>query len=150
MKIDLETLAERIKQCSRCELRMSATQPVPGLGSPAATYFFLGEAPGHEEDRYIAPFIGLAGKRLDKLIALAKINPNECYFTNVCKCRPPKNREPRKAEIRACYPWLLEELKIIKPKYIVTLGRIPLGLFSQYGIKQLHGCMIEVEIGLGG
>lgn len=146
IKTDLEKLAEQISQCSRCALREGATAPVPGLGLANAKYFLLGEAPGKSEDQTSTPFVGSAGRRLDKLLALAKINPNDCFITNVVKCRPPKNRTPRKAERLACYVWLKKELQLVKPKTIITLGATPLGLFTDVGISQLHGTQMEIEI----
>lgn len=148
---ELDKLAEQIALCTRCPLRQSATQPVPGIGE-GHKYFILGEAPGSSEDKAGVPFVGASGKRLNQLLELAKINPRECYITNVCKCRPPKVggkfRAPRKAERLMCYPYLKEELSIVKPTYIISLGATPLSLFTDYGISQMHGCMFETEIEL--
>lgn len=144
---NLETLAKEIKECQKCELRFECTQPVPGLGEVGAKYFIIGEAPGREEDRDGMPFVGMAGKRLNKLIGLGGISLNECYLTNVVKCRPPKNRQPKRAEVRSCLPWLRLELELIKPEYVITLGATPLKLFTDDGIRQLHGTMLtDVEI----
>jgi len=140
---DLNT---RILSCSRCELRENSTCPVPGIGSLDADYFLIGEAPGREEDEAGIPFIGMAGQRLDQLIELAGIDKNKCYFSNVCRCRPPKNRDPRKKEIKACKEFLMEEIRIIKPQTLITLGATPLGLFSSYGVGQLHGTSFEFEM----
>lgn len=142
----LEQLTEQIRQCSKCPLREHATQPVPGVGDAGATYLLIGEAPGREEDADGVPFIGKAGKRLGQLMELAGIDPNDCYITNTCKCRPPKNRNPRKAEQRLCEGWLQQEIKLVKPKYIITLGAVPLALFSKYGIKQMHGTMFYYQL----
>ena len=142
----LEELSKQIELCTRCPLREGASCPVPGLGDVGATYMLLGEAPGREEDRTKVPFVGLSGRRLSRLLALANINENDCYFTNVVKCRPPKNRDPKKAEIAACTKWLMEEIKLVQPEFIITLGRVPLSLFSPYGIKSMHGCIFEFEI----
>uniref|UniRef100_A0A6M3J2H4 Type-4 uracil-DNA glycosylase n=1 Tax=viral metagenome TaxID=1070528 RepID=A0A6M3J2H4_9ZZZZ len=141
----LEILAEKVKACTRCELRQGCSAPVPGLGNPHAKYLLIGEAPGREEDRAGIPFIGDAGKRLNDLLERAGIDPNDCYFSNTVRCRPPKNRDPRKKELMSCVGFLEEEISTIKPEYIITLGRIPLSLFSPYGIKQLHGTMMEVD-----
>lgn len=142
----LDDLAEQISNCTQCELRQHATAPVPGIGDIGAKYFLIGEAPGAEEDKEGIPFIGMAGRRLDELLELAGIDKNDCYFTNACKCRPPKNSTPRKAYIRACYPWLLQELKLVKPKYIITLGAVPLSLFSSSGVSNMHGTLFEVDV----
>lgn len=146
MKKSLDELARQIKNCQKCELRFECTQVVPGIGQERAKYFILGEAPGREEDSAGVPFVGLAGKRLNKLIALAKIDINDCYLTNVVKCRPPKNRQPGKKEIKACLPWLLAELEAVEFKTIITLGATPLSLFSTEGVRQLHGTMLEGEV----
>jgi len=151
--VTLEELADQVKSCTRCPLRENATSPVAGLGEVGAKYFLLGEAPGKDEDKFGVPFIGLAGKRLNRLLALAGIDPNDCYITNVVKCRPPKqlaggkttNRQPRKSERLACYPFLKQELDLVKPKYIITLGATPLSLFTQTGISQLHGTMFNTD-----
>ena len=143
----LDQIAEDIKRCQRCELRMTATRPVPGFGSPNAKYFLLGEAPGKDEDAQGVPFVGAAGRRLDQLLALAKIDINDCYLSNVIRCRPPKNRDPRKKEIKACVEFLWREIKLVKPQYVITLGATPLGLFTQSGgVSQLHGTMFEWEL----
>ena len=147
--MDLKQLAKQINQCTRCELRETATQPVPGVGKEGAEYFILGEAPGREEDLRNMVFIGLAGKRLDKLIALARIDPNSCYLTNLIHCRPPNNRTPRKAEIQACHDWIMNEIRLVKPKTIITLGSVPLKMFMPQGIREMHGCMTEIEIDCG-
>jgi DNA polymerase-1 len=118
-----------------------------GNGELGAKYFIIGEAPGANEDKEGIPFVGQAGKRLDKLLKLANIDINSCYLTNVCKCRPPDNRVPRKQERIACYPWLKQELEIIKPEVIITLGSTPLSLFSDQGVKQMHGSMFTSEEG---
>lgn len=144
--MDLENLAEQIKQCTRCALREGATQPVPGFGNVGAKYFLIGEAPGREEDEAGIPFVGKAGQRLNELIALAGIDINDCYFSNVCRCRPEGNATPRKAYIRACYQWLKQEIELVQPEYIITLGATPLGLFTATGVSQLHGTMFEAEL----
>ena len=142
----LEELAEHIKSCTRCQLRENCASPVPGIGSINSKYLLIGEAPGKHEDEAGVPFVGLAGKRLDKLLNVADISLNDCYLTNVVRCRPAQNRDPKKSEIRSCLKWLQEEVNLVRPKYIITLGRIPLSLFSPYGIKQMHGTMFEYTI----
>jgi len=148
--MNLDQLAQQLVKCTRCPLRENATQPVPGIGAEKAKYFLLGEAPGHNEDKCGIPFVGDAGRRLDKLLALAKIDKNECYFSNTVRCWPPKvkgkQRAPNKKERLACYPWLKMELDIIKPEIIIPLGAVPLSLFTDIGITQLHGTCFEYEI----
>lgn len=142
----LELITSDIKVCQRCELRASATRPVPGLGNVGAKYFLLGEAPGVSEDAAGIPFCGAAGRKLDALIRLAKIDPNEVYFANVCRCRPPQNRTPKKKEITACMAFLWRELLLVKPTYVVTLGATPLSLFCDYGVSTTHGTLLDIEI----
>ena len=142
----LEKIAERVRLCTRCVLRETATQPVPGLGDIDAKYFIIGEAAGREEDSSGIPFVGLAGRRLNKLLALAGIPLNDCYITNVCKCRPPNNRTPRKSERLACFFWLKRELTAIKPKSIIVLGSTALSLFTDVGVRQLHGTQFSFDL----
>ena len=150
----LDSLVERIESCSRCPLRENATQPVPGIYLPHCKYFLIGEAPGSVEDKFGCCFIGPSGKKLDQLLAVAGIDPNQCSFDNTVKCRLPftgtgrgkKARNPRKTEIRACVPFLWEAIKLCEPEFLVTLGSVPLSLFSEYGVRQLHGTMLEVDL----
>lgn len=142
----LERIAQDILKCQRCELRSFALAPVPGLGSIKSTYILIGEAPGKEENEKGIPFVGSAGKKLDKLIKQAGLDLNDLYITNTCRCRPPKNRTPTKKEIRACQSFLWRELLLIKPTYVITLGATPLSLFCSYGVTQTHGTMWEVEL----
>lgn len=141
--MELRALNQQIKACTNCPLRETATAPVCGIGSVGAKYFVIGEAPGAEEDRKGVPFIGQAGKKLDKLIDLAKINPNDIYITNTVRCRPPSNNKPKKKIIRECSKWLWRELEIVNPQYIITLGAVPLSLFSPYGISRMHGTVLK-------
>lgn len=151
MEDNLDQITKDISRCQACELRASATRPVPGLGEVGAKYFLIGEAPGHDEDEQGVPFIGAAGRRLDKLIALAGIDPSDCYISNVCRCLPPKvggkRRTPRKREIAACVDFLWGEINLVKPQYIITLGATPLALFTKSGgVSQIHGTMFETDI----
>ncbi len=135
-----------VQSCSRCELRATATNPVCSCGEVGAKYMLIGEAPGREEDEKGVPFIGAAGRKLNKLIELAGIDINDCYFTNTVRCRPPENRSPRKKEIRACVEFLWREIRLVKPQLIFTLGATPLSLFSDCGISQMHGTRLEAEV----
>ena len=143
----LNLISQDILQCQRCELRMNATRPVCGHGSLGAKYFLIGEAPGSQEDVEGVPFVGQAGRRLDKLLALAGIDINDCFLSNVCRCRPPSNRTPKKKEIKACVEFLWREIRLVKPETLITLGATPLGLFTQSGgVSQLHGTSFEWEM----
>ncbi len=142
----LDKIAQEIKSCQKCELRQTATRGVPGHGSVGAKYFLIGEACGKTEDAEGVPFVGQAGRRLDKLLELAGIDINDCYLSNVCRCRPPENRTPRKKEIKSCVDFLWREIKLVKPEYIITLGSTPLSLFCDHGVTQMHGTMFEWEM----
>lgn len=142
----LEDIAQRIAACSKCALREGATQPVPGIGDIGAKYFLLGEGPGQEEDKRGIPFIGAAGKKLNELMALGGISPNDCYFSNTVRCRPPKNRDPKKKELKCCAEYLFAEIRLVKPQYLIALGRVPLSLFTDEGVSKLHGTMFEYEL----
>jgi DNA polymerase len=95
-----------------------------GEGRPDASVMFVGEAPGGEEDRLGRPFVGSADQLLDRLLAFAGFSRAEVYITNVVKCRPPGNRQPSPQEAAACYPYLIEQIRLIRPKIIVCLGAL--------------------------
>lgn len=141
----IEAIAEEIKNCQKCSLSKIRTNPVPGEGNPDSSIILIGEAPGYWEDRKGRPFVGAAGKVLDEALEKIGIKRREIFITNVLKCRPPGNRDPRSEEIRACTPFLDKQLKIIKPRFIVALGRHSTSyLFSKMnlnfdGISKVHG-----------
>jgi DNA polymerase len=108
---------------SKCPLRKTATHAVPGEGSPVAKLFFIGEAPGKNEDLQGRPFVGAAGRVLNEFLASIKIRREDVFITSVEKFRPPQNRDPHPKEIMACFPYLERQLTIIKPKIIVCMGR---------------------------
>ena len=147
----IEAIAEEIKNCQRCSLSKIRTNPVPGEGNADSLIVFIGEAPGYWEDRKGRPFVGAAGKVLDEVLEKISIKRSEIFITNVLKCRPPGNRDPRLEEIRACTPFLDRQLKIIKPQFIVTLGRHSTSyLFSKmnlnfYGISKVRGRIYKAE-----
>ncbi len=116
-------LNKKISQCEKCALYKTRINVVPGEGSPKAEIMFIGEGPGKNEDEQGRPFIGAAGKLLDKLIKSIGLTREDIYIANVVKCRPPGNRDPLPEEVDACRPWLDQQIKIIKPKLIVLLGR---------------------------
>ncbi len=120
----LAALQQEVAACSRCRLRESATQTVFGEGNPQAKLMFVGEGPGAEEDRLGRPFVGAAGRLLDKILAAAGFAREEVYIANVVKCRPPKNRLPARDEVNACLPYLLRQLALIRPQIIVCLGAL--------------------------
>jgi len=137
---ELETLAEQIHNCQKCPLSMGRTLAVPGHGSEDATIMLVGEAPGFHEDQQGLPFVGAAGKFLDELLGSINLSRQDVYITNVIKCRPPTNRDPQPEEMAACRPYLDQQIALIKPKMIVTLGRFSMRLaFSGVTISRVHG-----------
>jgi DNA polymerase len=130
------------KEC-KCELKNTATQPVPGDGSVDAKIAFIGEAPGKKEDEIGKPFVGAAGKFLAEMLSEVKLNREDVYITNIVKYRPPNNRDPLPEEKASCREWLLAELKIVSPKLIIFLGRHALNdFFPTEKISQVHGKLL--------
>jgi len=119
----LRELEEEVRGCRRCRLQQDRTQTVFARGDPHAELMFVGEAPGAEEDRQGVPFVGPAGKLLDKMIFAMGLRPEDVYVTNIIKSRPPGNRDPLADEIEACFPFLERQIDLVQPRIIVTLGR---------------------------
>jgi DNA polymerase len=143
----LDDLAQKILDDDVCpELQATATQLVFGDGSPAADIVFIGEAPGKNEDEQGKPFVGAAGKFLDEMLASIGLKRQDIYITNIVKYRPPDNRDPLPLEKEAFLPYLVEQLKIINPKVIVTLGRHSMDvLLPGLTISQVHGKPMRVR-----
>jgi uracil-DNA glycosylase len=118
----LELITGQIEGCRQCELGKDRTRSVPGEGSPTARLMFVGEAPGTDEDRQGRPFIGAAGKYLDKIVAACGLRREDVFIANVLKCHPPHDRDPRPEEIVACLPFLQRQVELIRPQVIVALG----------------------------
>lgn len=138
----LETLAVAASTCPRCELALSRTQVVFGAGDPEADVVLVGEGPGAEEDRLGVPFIGRSGQLLARLVEdELGLSQDRCYTTNVVKCRPPANRNPRRVEMAACASWLDRQLDLIVPKVVITFGNVATRrlLGSAEGITMLRG-----------
>jgi uracil-DNA glycosylase family 4 len=134
-----------VKDCHGCRLWRTATNAVPGEGGFKAEVMFVGEAPGYHEDRSGRPFVGRAGRLLDKLLAKVGLRREEVYITNVVKHRPPENRAPNKDEVRACFPYLQRQIQVINPKVIVPLGRFALEAFvKDQQISKVHGQPFKV------
>ena len=127
--------------CVRCALNVGRTQVVYGVGSADADLLFVGEAPGRDEDLQGEPFVGRAGQLLTSILTELGIARSDIYIANVLKCRPPNNRDPLPDEIDACRPWLAEQIELIDPLLIVTLGNFAtkLLLATSVGISKLHG-----------
>ncbi len=143
MPTPLVVLTEQARSCVRCKLsKQGRTQVVVGMGDPVAPLMFIGEGPGAEEDRQGLPFVGRSGKLLDQLMfEELGVTRDRVYITNVVKCRPPNNRDPEPDEISSCNPWLEQQLDLIDPKVIVTLGKFAsqLLLDTKQGITKLRG-----------
>jgi len=131
--------------CTACRLADGRTQVVFGDGNPEADVVFVGEAPGQREDEQGIPFVGPSGQLLDRLLGEIGLERSDVYIANVVKCRPPKNRDPRPDEIDACKGYLREQLTLIDPKVVVTLGNFSskLLLNTEAGITRLRGTAYE-------
>jgi uracil-DNA glycosylase family 4 len=122
---ELDRLAAQIRRCTRCPLHESRTNAVPGEGKPAARVMLIGEAPGRDEDASGRPFVGAAGRFLDQVLAGTGLTRSDLFITNIVKCRPPKNRPPRKLEIDTCTShYLFAQIERIDPRLIVLLGAV--------------------------
>lgn len=118
----LEELMDQCRDCQLCGLAEGRTNLVFGEGDPEAKMMFIGEGPGADEDRLGRPFVGAAGKLLERMLAAIQLTREQVYIANIVKCRPPHNRVPAKDEAQACLPYLYRQIRIIAPKIIVLLG----------------------------
>lgn len=118
----LDVVASEVVVCAKCPLWKSRKNAVPGVGSPTSPIMFIGEAPGRSEDVKGEPFVGMAGKFLDTLLSQIGFSREQVFITNVVKCRPPGNRQPRPLEVETCTPYMDRQMLIIRPKFVVTLG----------------------------
>ena len=137
----LEVLHQEIAGCRLCVLRQRCRQPVPGTGPPSARIMMVGEGPGEEEDKRVAPFVGPSGRLLRQLSQEAGLDiEHEVFLTNIVKCRPPNNRDPAPEEVRTCLPYLDRQIALINPKVIVAIGRHAMMQFlPDEGILKVHG-----------
>ena len=149
----LQEIAKKVKDCTRCSLYQTATNPVPGEGNSKAELVCVGEAPGAKEDETGRPFIGQAGQLLTKILAAIDLTREQVFICNVLKHRPPGNRNPLPEEVEACSPYLIRQLELIKPKVIVAFGtfaaqtllntKTPLGQLRGL-VHQYHGIPLVV------
>ncbi len=123
-ELDFDGLKLELSRCTRCELSEKRTNTVFGAGGTSSGIVFLGEAPGKNEDLQGEPFVGRAGKLLDKILRAIDLERDEVFITNILKCRPPENRDPKEDEISACEPYLKRQLELLSPAVICTLGRV--------------------------
>ncbi len=121
---ELEKFYLEIKDCRKCSLGETRKNFVFGTGNPKARIMFVGEAPGREEDEKGIPFVGKAGKLLDKMLDTIGLKRDDIYIANILKCRPPNNRDPHPDEVALCEPYLKKQLEMISPEILVALGRI--------------------------
>ncbi len=140
-----DKLYKECSECERCALSATRTNCVFGVGNKNADLMFVGEAPGEQEDLSGTPFVGRAGQLLDKYLYAVDIDREDVYIANILKCRPPKNRDPLPAEEDACIGYLREQVKLIKPKIIVCLGRIAAMrlIDPNYKITKEHGTWVQ-------
>ncbi len=118
----LERLTDSVRRCRRCRLFRDRTRTVPGEGPPHARIMIVGEGPGEEEDREGRPFVGPAGQLLTKMLQAIQLDRRDVFITNRVKCRPPGNRKPEPEELNTCFPFLKEQIRLIKPLLLVALG----------------------------
>lgn len=137
----LAELYRAIAACGDCEeLARTRTQTVPGEGPDKPQIVFIGEAPGFHEDQQGRPFVGQAGQFLEQLLSSIGLKRSNVYICNVIKCRPPNNRDPLPLEIKNCQKWLDQQLELLSPKMVVTLGRYSLArYFPGEPISKVHG-----------
>jgi DNA polymerase len=142
----LRKIEKQVKSCDLCSLSKNRINAVPGEGPSNAKVMIIGEAPGYNEDIQGRPFVGSAGQLLSDLLESIGMKREEVFITNIVKCRPPKNRPPRVDERKACMPYLIRQIKIIRPRIICPLGNSALNaLVGRISIGEVHGKTIERE-----
>ena len=142
----LKEVAAEVSICEKCDLWKGRTKAVPGEGNPHAKVMFIGEGPGFHEDKQGRPFVGPAGQFLDELLASINLKRADVFITNVVKCRPPENRDPKPEEIEACNDYLDRQIAAIQPLVIVTLGRHSMAkFFGTEKISAIHGRARKID-----
>lgn len=142
---DWDSLRARCESCNACPLHATRTHCVFGVGNPEAKLMFVGEAPGEQEDLTGTPFVGRAGQLLDRFLFAVDLTREDVYIANILKCRPPNNRDPLPAEEDACIGHLREQVRLIRPRLIVCLGRIAAMrlIKPDFRISREHGIWFE-------
>jgi uracil-DNA glycosylase family 4 len=138
----LAAVAAEAADCIKCRLANGRTQVVFGVGNANADVMFIGEAPGFHEDKQGEPFVGAAGQLLTRMLGeVVGIERDDVYISNILKCKPPGNRDPQEDEIESCTPWLVEQVSLIQPRVIVTLGNFATKFVLQtaQGITRMRG-----------
>ncbi|MGZ8629926.1 MAG: uracil-DNA glycosylase [Actinomycetota bacterium] len=141
----LAEVAAEASTCTKCRLAQGRTQVVFGVGHADADLMFVGEGPGFHEDKQGEPFVGAAGQLLTRMLGEIGLTREQVYIGNIVKCRPPGNRDPQPDEVEACTPWLVEQISLIQPRVVVTLGNFATRfvLHTQTGITRLRGQVHE-------
>jgi len=139
----LQELAIEASACVLCRLAETRQNVVFGVGNPHADLMFIGEAPGADEDRQGEPFVGRAGQLLTKMLKAINLERSQVYIANILKCRPPGNRDPEPDEMESCYPFLKQQIELIRPSIIIALGRVAaiklLELSPTVSLKSMRG-----------
>lgn len=146
MTENFEALREKVLNCTACRLCEGRTKVVFGIGNPKARVMVIGEGPGREEDLKGEPFVGRSGQLMDKMLAHVGLTREKNIFIgNMVKCRPPENRDPRPDEVEICMEYLREQVRLIRPKIIVCMGRVAaISLIDpNFKVTQQHGQFIE-------
>ncbi len=151
----LAEIAKEVYSCPKCPLHMTRNKPLVGDGNQNADIMIIGEAPGYHEDKKGKAFIGKAGEILDNLLDHVHLSRKEVYITNVLKCHPPRNHDPTTNQINACLDYLFRQIKIIKPKIIMTLGSFATkAMFNKVSLpfsstREVHGRIFEIKSSYG-
>ena len=142
---ELRTLEARCAGCRKCPLGETRTKLVFGVGTAPSELMLVGEGPGEQEDLQGEPFVGPAGRLLDDMLEMIGLDRSRIYIANTVKCRPPHNRDPQEEEMAACRPWLDEQIALVRPRFIVCLGRIAAGelIRKDFRITREHGQWFE-------
>lgn len=146
-EMDWEELSAAVSLCTKCGLHQGRFQTVFGVGNREADWMLIGEAPGAEEDRQGEPFVGRAGQLLNAMLTAIGLERSTVYITNILKCRPPSNRDPRPEEALCCEPYLKRQIALVKPRIILALGRIAAQnlLKTEAPIGRMRGKIYEYE-----
>jgi len=145
----LEVIRDEVKSCTKCSLHASRTNTVFSRGNPEAALCFVGEAPGEDEDLQATPFVGRSGKLLDETITALGLDPaKDIYVCNIIKCRPPGNRRPEEAEVNACIEYLEQQLDLVNPPVIVSLGATATSelVITNLGITKIRGRFFKCRL----
>lgn len=143
--MDWDSLEQLCRACNRCPLCETRTSVVFGVGPKETPILFVGEGPGQQEDLQGEPFVGPAGQLLDEMLSIIDLSRENCYITNIVKCRPPQNRDPLQTERDTCIPFLRQQFLLLRPKLVICLGRIAASslIHEDYRITREHGQFTE-------